>query len=82
MSLSEDKKGEIALALLRYTLSQEGFVPERINQEMDTIAAATGFDRETLIEFWREVVHEVVEGSFTGLEGLTEGTKGWINPVP
>ena len=82
MPLSEEQKGEIALALLKYQLSQEGFVPERITQEMENVAEATGINQEVLAAFWREVTHGIIERNFGELGGLVGGTKGWINSVP
>lgn len=56
-------------------------MPEQITQETENMAEAIGIKKETLVTFWREIGHEVIERNFGGLEGLVGGTKGWINPV-
>jgi len=64
--LDEKRKGEIALALLRYDLTQNEIKlnPNDINRRLGNAAKATGITIEELREFSRSLIEELVEKVF------------------
>ena len=63
--MTEERKGEIAFALLKYRMRREGIrlTPE-INRELGNMAKETGIPPEELKEFGRILFGELLEETF------------------
>jgi hypothetical protein len=65
INMDEKRKGEIALALLKYRMFREGirFTPN-IKRELGNIAKVTGIPQDELKEFGRILIKELLEETF------------------
>ena len=65
MALSKERKGEIALALLKYRLKREGLQLNNLKRELGNAAQATGIPLNELTEFIGEMFAELTEEVLT-----------------
>ena len=63
--MNERRKGEIALALLKYRVGREGIrLTPDIKRELGNVAKATGIPQDELKEFGRILIEELLEETF------------------
>lgn len=62
MTLTREKKGEIALAVLQYMLSKEGIkVGDMLNRDLANLAKATKISLDELRKFTREMIEGMLD---------------------
>ena len=66
MALTEVRKGEIALALMRAQAKKEGLrlQPERIRRSVGQLSGKTGIPVDELMEFGELIAQELMRESF------------------
>ena len=63
--MNEKRKGEIALAIVKYRLNQEGIrLTPGIGKELGNVSQKTGIPQDELKEFGRILVEEFLEEAF------------------
>ena len=62
--MNERRKGEIALALLKYRVGREGIRLTPDKRELGNIAQATGIPEDELKEFGRILIEDLLEETF------------------
>jgi len=63
--MDEKRKGEIALALLKYRIGREGIrLTPDIKRELGNVAKATGIPQDELKEFGKILIEELLEETF------------------
>ena len=79
MALTEQRKGEIALALWKYRLKEKGIAlsPETVSREAGNASKSTGIPVSEIKDFLRELIQELVEKSLsTKKSNLKSRAKG------
>jgi len=63
--MDEKRKGEIALALLKYRMGREGIrLTPDIKRELGNVVKETGIPQNELKEFGRIFIEEILEETF------------------
>jgi len=63
--MDEKRKGEIALALLKYRMGREGIrLTPDIKRELGNVVKETGIPQNELKEFGRILIEEILEETF------------------
>ena len=63
--MDEKRKGEIALALLKYRIGREGIrLTPDFKRELGNVANAIGIPQDELKEFGRILIEELLEETF------------------
>jgi hypothetical protein len=66
MGLSKERKGEIALLVLKFQKKKEGIklCPETFQRDIGNMAKSIGISKAEALEFARELVEETVRECF------------------
>lgn len=64
--LSKERKGEIALLVLKFQKKKEGIklCPDTFKRDVGNMAKSIGISKEEALEFAREIVEETVKECF------------------
>ena len=64
--MNEKRKGEIAMALLKYRIGREGIrLTPDIKRDLGNVAKATGIPQDELKEFVKLLAKELLEETFS-----------------
>ena len=74
MTLSNQRKGEIALKIVREMLSHEGIRFDSFKRDIGNKAKRLGVSEEELLQFSKEIIRELYEKTFAENSERSAGT--------